>query len=93
MSVGASGAGVSVGTVLDAGRDRKNASAQLAPGSTSTSRAFASRVSGMARIAPSGPISQVQRNSVRNVMVTDNPTASPMKRGWISDCTTKFSTE
>src|SRR6185437_4719896 len=40
-------------------------------------------VSGMSRIAPSGPISQAQNTSAKKVTVTDSPTASPMKRGWM----------
>ena len=47
----------------------------------------------MARIAPSGPSSHAQNTSTTNVTVTDSPTASPMKRGWMIDCITTLSTQ
>ena len=47
----------------------------------------------MARIAPSGPSNHAQKNNTTKVTVTDNPTASPMKRGWMTDCMTVLSTQ
>jgi hypothetical protein len=42
-------------------------------------------------MALNGPSSHAQNTSATNVTVIDSPTASPMKRGWMIDCTTKLS--
>ena len=44
-------------------------------------------------MAPSGPSNHAQKNNTTKVTVTDNPTASPMKRGWMTDCMTVLSTQ
>jgi hypothetical protein len=54
-----------------------SALAQRADGSTSTSSALTSRVSGMARSAPSGPSSHAQKTRATNVVVVARPTESP----------------
>src|SRR5690606_20242749 len=72
--------------------DEVSASTHDARGSTSTMTALESSVRGIARIAPRGPSSHVQNASATNVTVTDRPTASPTKRGWINDWITKLST-
>jgi hypothetical protein len=47
----------------------------------------------MARIAPSGPSSHDQNTRATNVTFIDSPTESPMKRGWMIDCTTTLITQ
>jgi len=75
------------------GLSRRKAATHPAAGSTSTSSAFANSVSGMAKIAPMGPMSQVPNKRATKVTVTDSPTESPTKRGWMIDCTMRFSTQ
>src|SRR5690349_15457232 len=58
---------------------------QWARGSMSSRTAFASTVSGIARIAPSGPITQVQKISDTNESVAVRPTTSPTTFGWMTD--------
>ena len=72
---------------------RSSTSAQRPCGSASTRTALHISVSGMARIAPSGPSSHAQNTKATNVTVTDSPTASPMKRGWMIDYTTTLSAQ
>ncbi|SKX82332.1 Uncharacterised protein [Mycobacteroides abscessus subsp. abscessus] len=52
-----------------------------------------SSVSGMARSAPSGPITQAQKISDKNVTVVVRPTESPTNLGWITDWITKLIAE
>ena len=66
---------------------------QRAFGSASISTALASSVQGSARIAPSGPRTQAQKSRERKLTVGITPIASPATLGWITDCSTKFSTE
>ena len=47
-----------------------------------------SSVSGIARIAPMGPITTAQNSTEKKVMVWLRLTALPMTRGWMIDCTT-----
>ena len=58
--------------------------------STSTSRTR--RVSGIARIAPIGPITTAQNSTEKNVMVWLRFTALPTTRGWITDWMTALMT-
>jgi voltage-gated potassium channel len=74
------------------GRSRlpPRAMAQCAVGSTSTNSALIRRVSGIASRAPSGPSGHAQKIRVRKVTVVARPTKPPTNPGWITDCTTKF---
>ena len=67
------------------------ASTQRALGSQSTRIALISSVAGIASRAPSGPRIQAQNSSATKVMTVESPTASPVKCGWMSDCTTALS--
>ena len=62
-------------------------------GSESMSTALKNRVSGTARIAPSGPMTADQNIRDRNVTVVFSPTASPVIFGWITAWATKLITE
>src|SRR3954454_18285279 len=62
-------------------------------GSTSSSSALVSSVSGIASTAPRGPITNVQKISERNVRVSERLTASATYLGWMIDWITKLTTE
>src|SRR5205085_2041206 len=85
--------GRGIGSSSDAPLLESKTSAHRVAGSMSTSSAFVIKDSGIANTAPSGPITQVQKTSDRNVSVTDNPTASPTNFGWITDWITTLTVE
>ena len=54
--------------------------------------ALASSVSGIARMAPIGPMITAQNSTENNVTVWLSETAWPTTRGWTIDCTTALMT-
>ena len=69
-----------------------NTDSQRVRGSASNSTDLQNRVSGTARIGPSGPMMIAQSTREMNVVVMFSPTASPVTFGWITMEAMKFTT-
>ena len=87
------GAGSGWESLPGSGTPESRGDSHRARGSTSTKSALRSRVSGRARIAPSGPSTQAQNTRARKVRVVVRPSASAWNLGWMIDWMTKLMTE